>query len=225
MKKFKKFCRVTTRCLLIVGTIVAMLFVSYTFIGKIAVTQFRLGMIYSDIESAESARDYASQQAQTYKGEAASYYQYQADGWDEEIERLNEERYAIMHSTDPIVAWAAKDGFELSMFWVSLIVMAVVVGAWILLYNYLPEIVSAEEFILYAVMYAIFITLYYVFISAAKICKKFAVISHRNKTRTKRYYNNTKRVKRKTANTQQKQQKKSSTDNVIDFDSSKRRLG
>lgn len=212
MKKFKKFWRVTTRCLLIVGTIVAMLIVSFNVVGKVAVTQFQLGMIYSDIESAESARDYAAEQTQLYKGEAASYYQSQADGWDEEIERLTEDRYAIMHSDDPIVAWAAKDGFEHSIFWPSLLVMIVVVGIWWLVFRNLTAIIDAEELVFNAVMYVIFKTLFCIFTFMAKICKNFAAINRRKKT---------KRVNKRTANTQQRRPQ---NDNIVKFDS-KRRLG
>lgn len=210
MKNFKRAWRAATRCLLIIATVVAMLFVTVG-VAKVPVTQIRLGMIYRDIESAEGARDYAAEQAQQYKGGAASYYQSQADGWDEEIERLTDKRYAIMHSDDSIVAWASKDGFEHSIFWPSLLAMLAVIGLWWLVFKHLVAIINAEERVFNAVVYVIFKTLSAIFLIIGLGCSNFAQINHRRKR--------TKRAKR--TNTQQKRQ---SNSNVVKFDS-KRRLG
>lgn len=212
MKNFKrtmkKVWQVATRCLLLIATVVAMLLVTIN-VAKVPVTQIRLGMIYRDIESAESARDYAAEQAQQYKGGTASYYQSQADNYDAETEYLTQNRYDIMHSDDSIVAWAAKDGFEHSIFWPSVLVMIVVIGMWWMVFKHLTVIIDAEQRVFSAVVYVLFKTLSSIFLIIGLGCLNFAQINHRKRT---------KRAKR--TNTQQKRQS-----NIVKFDNKKRRLG
>lgn len=212
MKNFKrtmkKVWQVATRCLLLIATVVAMLLVTIN-VAKVPVTQIRLGMIYRDIESAESARDYAAEQAQQYKGGTASYYQSQADNYDAETEYLTQNRYDIMHSDDSIVAWAAKDGFEHSIFWPSVLVMIAVIGMWWMVFKHLTVIIDAEQRVFNAVVYVLFKTLSSIFLIIGLGCLNFAQINHRKRT---------KRAKR--TNTQQKRQS-----NIVKFDSKKRRLG
>ena len=212
MKNFKrtmkKVWQVATRCLLLIATVVAMLLVTIN-VAKVPVTQIRLGMIYRDIESAESARDYAAEQAQQYKGGTASYYQSQADNYDAETEYLTQNRYDIMHSDDSIVAWAAKDGFEHSIFWPSVLVMIAVIGMWWMVFKHLTVIIDAEQRVFSAVVYVLFKTLSSIFLIIGLGCLNFAQINHRKRT---------KRAKR--TNTQQKRQS-----NIVKFDNKKRRLG
>lgn len=212
MKNFKrtmkKVWQVATRCLLLIATVVAMLLVTIN-VAKVPVTQIRLGMIYRDIESAESARDYAAEQAQQYKGGTASYYQSQADNYDAETEYLTQNRYDIMHSDDSIVAWAAKDGFEHSIFWPSVLVMIAVIGMWWMVFKHLTVIIDAEQCVFSAVVYVLFKTLSSIFLIIGLGCLNFAQINHRKRT---------KRAKR--TNTQQKRQS-----NIVKFDNKKRRLG
>lgn len=211
MKNFKrtmkKVWQVATRCLLLIATVVAMLFVTVN-VAKVPVTQVRLGMIYRDIESAESSREYAAEQAQQYKGGTASYYQSQADNYDAETEYLTQNRYDIMHSDDSIVAWAAKDGFEHSIFWPSVLVMIAVIGMWWIVFKHLTVIIDAEQRVFNAVVYVLFKTLSSIFLIIGLGCLNFAQINHRKRS---------KRAKR--TNTQQKRQS-----NIVKFDS-KRRLG
>ena len=212
MKNFKrtmkKVWQVATRCLLLIATVVAMLFVTVN-VAKVPVTQVRLGMIYRDIESAESSREYAAEQAQQYKGGTASYYQSQADNYDAETEYLTQNRYDIMHSDDSIVAWAAKDGFEHSIFWPSVLVMIAVIGMWWMVFKHLTVIIDAEQRVFSAVVYVLFKTLSSIFLIIGLGCLNFAQINHRKRT---------KRAKR--TNTQQKRQ-----NNIVKFDNKKRRLG
>ena len=211
MKNFKrtmkKVWQVATRCLLLIATVVAMLLVTIN-VAKVPVTQVRLGMIYRDIESAESSREYAAEQAQQYKGGTASYYQSQADNYDAETEYLTQNRYDIMHSDDSIVAWAAKDGFEHSIFWPSVLVMIAVIGMWWIVFKHLTVIIDAEQRVFNAVVYVLFKTLSSIFLIIGLGCLNFAQINHRKRS---------KRAKR--TNTQQKRQS-----NIVKFDS-KRRLG
>ncbi len=211
MKNFKrtmkKVWQVATRCLLLIATVVAMLFVTVN-VAKVPVTQVRLGMIYRDIESAENSREYAAEQAQQYKGGTASYYQSQADNYDAETEYLTQNRYDIMHSDDSIVAWAAKDGFEHSIFWPSVLVMIAVIGMWWIVFKHLTVIIDAEQRVFNAVVYVLFKTLSSIFLIIGLGCLNFAQINHRKRS---------KRAKR--TNTQQKRQS-----NIVKFDS-KRRLG
>ena len=212
MKNFKrtmkKVWQVATRCLLLIATVVAMLLVTIN-VAKVPVTQIRLGMIYRDIESAESARDYAAEQAQQYKGGTASYYQSQADNYDAETEYLTQNRYDIMHSDDSIVAWAAKDGFEHSIFWPSVLVMIAVIGMWWMVFKHLTVIIDAEQRVFNAVVYVLFKTLSSIFFIIGLGCLNFAQINHRKRSKCA-----------KRTNTKQKRQR-----NIVKFDSKKRRLG
>ena len=212
MKNFKrtmkKVWQVATRCLLLIATVVAMLLVTIN-VAKVPVTQVRLGMIYRDIESAESSREYAAEQAQQYKGGTASYYQSQADNYDAETEYLTQNRYDIMHSDDSIVAWAAKDGFEHSIFWPSVLVMIAVIGMWWMVFKHLTVIIDAEQRVFNAVVYVLFKTLSSIFFIIGLGCLNFAQINHRKRSKCA-----------KRTNTQQKRQS-----NIVKFDSKKRRLG
>ena len=212
MKNFKrtkkKVWQVATRCLLLIATVVAMLLVTIN-VAKVPVTQVRLGMIYRDIESAESSREYAAEQAQQYKGGTASYYQSQADNYDAETEYLTQNRYDIMHSDDSIVAWAAKDGFEHSIFWPSVLVMIAVIGMWWMVFKHLTVIIDAEQRVFNAVVYVLFKTLSSIFFIIGLGCLNFAQINHRKRSKCA-----------KRTNTQQKRQS-----NIVKFDRRKRRLG
>lgn len=189
MKKFAKRVlktwRVIVRCSLIIATIVAMLFVTIN-VGKVFVTQVRLASIYRSIDSSEAARDESATAAQTYENVyARRAYQNQADNYDAEVERLIAKRSEIMHSSDKIVAWAAKDGFEHSIFWPALLAMIIVLAAWWLGYKHLTPIIDVEEKIFNGMVYVLFIGAYVFFMFMGKCCYCIARV-HKNKKITKK---------------------------------------
>lgn len=208
MKKFAKSAlktwEVFVRCLLILATVVAMLFVTLN-VGKVFVTQVRLVSLYKEIESAESQRIAYASDAQMYENVfARKAYQNQADNFDAEVERLTEKRTAIMHSSDPIVAWAAKNGFEHSIFWPSLIAMLALLVAWYKGFQNLTRVIDVEETVFNFVVYVVFIGASMVLVFLGRCCYCVARI-HKKKPK--------------------KHPKKATThNNVVAFDK-KRRLG
>ena len=208
--KFVTLWRVTTRCFLIIATVLALLFVTIN-IGKVTVTQFRLGWIYQSIQEAENSREYYSERAQNSGGMIGSYYQSQADSQDKEVEYLTQKRYSIQHSDDAIVAWAAKDGFEHAIFWPSLLAMLAIAGVWVLWYKNLISITNAEEWIFGNVIYAVFKAFSVIFFFVGGTCLGFADINKRKKP------------SREKANRKHTQHRKSSNGNIVRFNGKKRR--
>ena len=158
MKKFstQKLMEAATRCFLIIATFVAMLVVTVN-VGKITVTQLRLAGIYSDIVSSENAREQYQKEAYMYDFSGTrAYYQGLADEADAEIVRLEEKRNEIKHSSDPIVAWAAKNGFEHSVFWPFLGISLLTLGLFVIWYKKLEKITNLEVVIFSSVMIVIF---------------------------------------------------------------------
>lgn len=158
MKKFSthKALEAATRCFLIIATAVAMLVVTVN-VGKVTVTQLRLAGIYSDIVSSENAREQYQKESHMYDFSGTrAYYQGLADEADAEIVRLEEKRSEIKHSSDPIVAWAAKDGFEHSVFWPFLGISLLTLGLFVIWYKKLEKITNFEVVIFSSVMIVIF---------------------------------------------------------------------
>ena len=158
MKKFSthKALEAATRGFLIIATTVAML-VAAVNIGKVTVTQLRLAGIYSDIVSSENAREQYQKESHMYDFSGTrAYYQGLADEADAEIVRLEEKRSEIKHSSDPIVAWAAKDGFEHSVFWPFLGMSLLTLGLFVIWYKKLEKITNLEVVIFSSVMIVIF---------------------------------------------------------------------
>lgn len=158
MKKFstQKLMEAATRCFLIIATAVAMLVVTVN-VGKVTVTQLRLAGIYSDIVSSENAREQYQKESHMYDFSGTrAYYQGLADEADAEIVRLEEKRSEIKHSSDPIVAWAAKNGFEHSVFWPFLGISLLTLGLFVIWYKKLEKFTNFEVVIFSSVMIVIF---------------------------------------------------------------------
>lgn len=209
MKNFKKSVvkswKVLVRFFLLVATVAAMLFVTVN-VGKVFVTQVRLVSMYKSIESAESKRDAYARDAQMYENVyARKAYQSQADSYDAEAKLQTEKRNNLMHnSSDPIVAWAAKNGFEHSIFWPSLIAMLALLVAWYKGFQNLTQVIGVEETVFNFIVYVVFIGASMVMVFLGRCCYCVAKI-HKKKPK--------------------KHHKKASThSNVVAFDK-KRRLG
>lgn len=188
MKKLKRAYRIFIRCAMILATVLALCSASIT-ITKISITQVRLGLIYHNIESAESARNYNASQASNSSGMLATYYQNQSNGWDEEIKTLSQKRYNIQNSDDEIISWSAKDGFELKIFAISLLGICLVAFTWFLWYRNLEKVTRVEEIAFNSIMYLFFKIVAAIFLLIGRVFLSFANV-HKNKKRKKKHKNN-----------------------------------
>lgn len=129
-RKVFQFQRSATVLIVFFATILAIIFGSVrvmTYSGKILFTQIQMLRCYSNVQKLEESRNYNLDMAYTYPGGASSYV-HAAEKADEQIEYWNSVRYGYVHSDDPVIANAAKDGFELDIFAVSLITCCVFIA-------------------------------------------------------------------------------------------------
>lgn len=113
--------RIATRLFVIIGVLALMGSLAFTgiqFGWKLASTQIQMGYYYREIRDAESTRDYNNDMARMYSH--IPTYRHDADEADASIDVLNEKRDAIRNSTDPVVAFAAKNGIDISIIGISL---------------------------------------------------------------------------------------------------------
>lgn len=214
MKKSANLLVVITRFFVLLATVVAMGVVTFN-VGKVLVTQFRLASIYFSIESAENARTESAAKAQDSLGSGVrGYYQNQADGYDEEVERLTQKRYDIMHSDDAIIAWSAKDGFEYSIFFLSLAAMAIIGLLWVQWYKHMQSVTEFEEMVLYFIIASAFNGLS---ILLSLLGKSSYKASYKSKSHFFALYK--KRSNRKTKKSRKTHRPKS---NIISIDTKKR---
>ncbi len=159
MKKVRAARRRTLRTCLLIATLVAVIFGTISVAslgGKIAWTQIRMGYYYSEIQDLESERASLQAEALNLVGEARRAYQNQADSCVERSDALSTLRKELHNSSDPVVAFAAKDYFE---FKILLLGVGILLG-WALLlriiFRHMAEIVIAEEKIFSFVLSALF---------------------------------------------------------------------
>lgn len=113
--------RIATRLFVVIGVLALMGSLAFTgiqFGWKLASTQIQMGYYYREIRDAESTRDYNNDMARMYSH--IPTYRHDADEADASIDVLNEKRDAIRNSTDPVVAFAAKNGIDISIIGISL---------------------------------------------------------------------------------------------------------
>ena len=113
--------RIATRLFVVIGVLTLMgslAFAGLQFGWKIASTQIQMAYYYHEIRDAESVRDYNNDMARMYSH--IPTYRNDADEADASIDVLNEKRDAIRNSTDPVVAFAAKNGIDISIICISL---------------------------------------------------------------------------------------------------------
>lgn len=147
-KKMRVARKRTLRTFLLIVTLVAMAFATFNVCkvgAKILLTQFRMGYYYSEIQDLESERASLQAEALNLVGEAGRDYQAQADACVERSDALSTLRKELHNSSDPVVAFAAKDYFE---FKILLLGIGILLG-WALLlrtiFRHMAEIVIAEE--------------------------------------------------------------------------------
>ena len=104
-----------------------------------------MGYYYSEIQDLESERASLQAEALNLVGEVGRAYQAQADACVERSDALSTLRKELHNSSDPVVAFAAKDYFE---FKILLLGIGILLG-WALLlrtiFRHMAEIVIAEE--------------------------------------------------------------------------------
>ena len=113
--------RIATRLFVVISVLALMgslAFAGLQFGWKIASTQIQMAYYYHEIRDAESVRDYNNDMARMYSH--IPTYRNDADEADASIDVLNEKRDAIRNSTDPVVAFAAKNGVDISIIGISL---------------------------------------------------------------------------------------------------------
>ena len=113
--------RIATRLFVVISVLALMgslAFAGLQFGWEIASTQIQMAYYYHEIRDAESVRDYNNDMARMYSH--IPTYRNDADEADASIDVLNEKRDAIRNSTDPVVAFAAKNGIDISIICISL---------------------------------------------------------------------------------------------------------
>ena len=127
-KKMRVARKRTLRTFLLIVTLVAMAFATFNVCkvgAKILLTQFRMGYYYSEIQDLESERASLQAEALNLVGEAGRDYQAQADACVERSEALSQARKDLHNSSDPVVAFAAKDYFEVKILLLGFAIFAV----------------------------------------------------------------------------------------------------
>lgn len=148
VKKVRTARRRTLRTCLLIATLVAIIFGTISvarLAGTLTWTQIRMGYYYSEIQDLESERASLQAEALNLVGEVGRAYQAQADACVERSDALSTLRKELHNSSDPVVAFAAKDYFE---FKILLLGVGILLG-WALLlrtiFRHMAEIVIAEE--------------------------------------------------------------------------------
>ena len=173
-RKIKKSWNVVSGLILTIVTIVAIFFVT-CFIGsfgvKVVGTQLRMAHYHSEIEQLEADRDYYQDLANksTIKDQIAAY-QAQANNADQNIEKDFEARKALHDSSDPVVAFAAKNDFELSKLLLGIGELFLVVVFLIFMYKFFVQFVRMEKTIVDFTLKLLFFTVGSVFAFVANIC-------------------------------------------------------
>lgn len=114
--------------------------------SKIVGTQIRMAYYYTEIDNLEAERAELQEKALTLTIPAARMgYQNDADACAALAQEYTEARNALRDSSDPMVAWAAKDGFELSVLFTGIGVFAGLALSLFGVYQLFGYVVKAEE--------------------------------------------------------------------------------
>lgn len=173
-RRIKKTWNRVSGLILTIVTIVAIFFVT-CFIGsfgvKVAGTQIRMAHYHSEIKDLESSREYYQDLANKAEiREQIKVYQAQADNADQNIQKDFEARKALHDSSDPVVAFAAKNDFEFSKLLLGLGELFLVVVFLVFLYKFFVQIVRTEKAIVDFVFKLVFFITGSVFAFIANVC-------------------------------------------------------
>lgn len=173
-KRFKKVWNAVTRLILAIVTIVAIIYVTCflgSFGGKIVWTQARMGYYHSKISNLESEREYYQKIAsEATIAEQRKVYQNEADNADKAIQNYSETRKNLHNSSDPIVAFAAKNDFEFSKLLLGLAELLLVLCFVAFMYKIFCTIINVEKKIFDFTLKIVFFAIGYVFFAVAKVC-------------------------------------------------------
>lgn len=171
---FKKFWNVVSRLILTVVTLMAIVY-GTCFIGsfgvKIVGTQIRMIQYHSDIQGLEAERDYCQDIAsKSTNPDQKRVYQTQANNADKKIENNLKARKALHESSDPVIAFAAKNDFNFVTLLIGLGELLVTALLVMLVYKLFVQIINVEKKIFDFVLKVVFFAVGYVFYSVAKVC-------------------------------------------------------
>ncbi len=171
---FKKFWNVVSRLILTVVTLMTIVYGTCSvgsFGVKIVGTQIRMIHYHSDIQELEAEREYCQDIAsKSTNPEQKKAYQTQANNADKKIENDLKARKALHESSDPVIAFAAKNDFNLVTLLVGLVELLVTALLVMLVYKFFVQIINAEKKIFDFVLRIVFFAVGYVFYSVAKVC-------------------------------------------------------
>lgn len=176
-KRFKKVWNAVTRLILAIVTVVAIVYVTCflgSFGGKIVWTQIRMGYYHSKISDLEADREYYQKIAsEATIAEQRKAYQNQADNADKAIQNYSDIRKSLHDSSDPIVAFAAKNDFEFSKLLLGLAELLLVICFVAFMYKIFCTIINVEKAIVDFMLKSVFFVIGSLFAFVANVC--FAV--------------------------------------------------
>mgnify|MGYP004727925961 FL=1 len=130
---------------------------------------------HSEIKDLESSRDYYQNLANAAEiSEQIKAYQAQADNADQNIQKDFEARKALHDSSDPVVAFAAKNDFEFSKLLLGLGELFLVVVFLLFMYKFFVQLVNVEKTIVDFTLKLLFFVVGSVFAFVANICFAFS---------------------------------------------------
>ena len=173
-KKLKKSWNRVSGLILVIATLVAIFCLTCflgSFGGKIVMTQLRMAHYHSEIKDLESDRDYYQDLANNAEiSEQIKAYQAQADNADQNIQKDFEARKALHDSSDPVIAFAAKNDFEFSKLLLGLSELFLVVVFLIFMYKFFVQFVKVEKAIVDFTLKLLFFTVGSIFAFVANVC-------------------------------------------------------
>lgn len=173
-RRMKKAWNKVSGLILIVATLVAIFCLTCflgSFGGKIVMTQLRMAHYHSEIKDLESDRDYYQDLANNAEiSEQIKAYQAQADNADQNIQKDFEARKALHDSSDPVIAFAAKNDFEFSKLLLGLSELFLVVVFLIFMYKFFVQFVKVEKAIVDFTLKLLFFTVGSIFAFVANVC-------------------------------------------------------
>ena len=173
-RRMKKAWNKVSGLILVIATLVAIFCLTCflgSFGGKIVMTQLRMAHYHSEIKDLESSRDYYQDLANAAEiSEQIKAYQAQADNADQNIQKDFEARKALHDSSDPVVAFAAKNDFEFSKLLLGLGELLLVAVFLVFMYKFFVQIIKVEKAIVDFTIKLLFFTVGSVFAFVANIC-------------------------------------------------------
>ncbi len=173
-RRMKKAWNKVSGLILVIATLVAIFCLTCflgSFGGKIVMTQLRMAHYHSEIKDLESSRDYYQDLANAAEiSEQIKAYQAQADNADQNIQKDFEARKALHDSSDPVVAFAAKNDFEFSKLLLGLGELLLVAVFLVFMYKFFVQIIKVEKAIVDFTLKLLFFTVGSVFAFVANIC-------------------------------------------------------